>query len=89
LIDKIDKFILFDLKLRVSLRKKYLKLKMTESDDLFNELVQSFIALHSSQLKSSGVPEIYWSALFRKIREEVINHDFLNFGSLFEFKAKF
>jgi hypothetical protein len=44
---------------------------MIESDDLFNELVQSFIALHSSQLKSSGVPEIYWPTLFRKVKDEV------------------
>jgi hypothetical protein len=44
---------------------------MGETDELFNELVQSFIALHSTQLKSSGIPEIYWRSLFQKLKDEV------------------
>lgn len=42
------------------------------AENLLNELEKKFIELHQAQLKSSRVPEIYWSSLFNKIREEVI-----------------
>ena len=41
------------------------------NENLINELEKQFIELHQTQLKSSRVPEIYWSRLFNKLRNEV------------------
>ena len=45
-------------------------------NDIFSELLKSFIEIHSAQLKSAGVPEVYWSALCRKLRDEVNENNF-------------
>lgn len=42
-----------------------------ENDDMYQELVKKFIELHQAQLKSCGLPEIYWTVLFEKLRQEV------------------
>jgi hypothetical protein len=38
------------------------------------ELENNFIELHKAQLKSSGLPEINWAPLFKKLKNEVNNN---------------
>ena len=38
----------------------------------YKEFIDSFIALHKSQLKKSKLPEKYWPSLCLKLKDEVI-----------------
>ena len=44
---------------------------MVGQDLIDDELFKSFVELHQAQLKSSRVPELYWRALFVKLKDEV------------------
>ena len=44
-----------------------------ESEQLIKDLTEKFIELHKTQLQSTCVPEMYWSTLFHKLREETFD----------------
>ena len=48
-------------------------------DDLL-ELENNFIEFHKAQLKSSGLPEIQWAPLLKKLKNEVNNNFKIYFG---------
>ncbi len=56
-----------------------LSLKM-DSSDTNAELYKSFVQLHRAQLKSNAIPEIYWSSLFTKLKNEVNFSKIILFG---------
>jgi len=61
-----------------------------DSSDLSAELYKSFVQLHNAQLKSNGIPEIYWNTLFAKLQNEVFSTvQLISFYSILKFLNKY